>query len=69
MKKEELQQLQDSSKEELANKLLELREEQFKLKMRHKSGQLEQTSELRKIKRNIARVKQISSFNKLNKVK
>ncbi len=66
MKKEELQILKDLSEVELTEKLLNLREEQFNLRMRHKSGQLEQTSELRKVRRSIARIKQISSLNKIS---
>ncbi len=43
MKKEALKELQVLPVEQLESKLIELREEQFKLRLRHKTGQLEQT--------------------------
>lgn len=58
MKKEALKALQALPVAELENKLIELREEQFKLRLRHKTGQLEQTHEVRRVRRDIARVKQ-----------
>lgn len=44
---------------ELEKTLLELLKEHFNLRMAHKSGQLSDTSKLRKIKKSIARVKTI----------
>ncbi|MGY0399048.1 MAG: 50S ribosomal protein L29 [Ostreibacterium sp.] len=64
MKKEELKTLQAMPVVELEGKLLELREEQFKLRLRHKTGQLEQTHEVRRVRRNIARVKQVIGTKK-----
>ncbi len=64
MKKEALKELQTMSVEELQNKLIELREEQFKLRLRHKTGQLEQTHEVRRVRRDIARVKQLIGAKK-----
>jgi large subunit ribosomal protein L29 len=41
---------------ELQNKNNELKEELFRLKIRHSSGQLESTANLGRIRRNIARI-------------
>ena len=49
--------LKDKSVEELNEELLNLLREQFNLRMQHSSGQLEKTDQLRKVRRNIARVK------------
>ncbi len=59
MKKEALKELQALPVDQLESKLIELREEQFKLRLRHKTGQLQQTHEVRRVRRDIARVKQI----------
>ncbi len=64
MKKEALKELQALSVEQLEDKLIELREEQFKLRLQHKTGQLEQTHEVRRVRRDIARVKQIIGSKK-----
>jgi large subunit ribosomal protein L29 len=42
---------------ELAGDLVELRREQFNLRMQRGTGQLTQTHQLRKVRRDIARVK------------
>jgi len=51
--------LKDKSVEELNAELLELLREQFNLRMQVSTGQLAQTHELRKVRRNIARVKTV----------
>ncbi|MBF5055655.1 50S ribosomal protein L29 [Alcanivorax sp. 521-1] len=51
--------LRDKSVEELRNHQLELLEEQFKQRMQLASGQLSQTHQLGKVRRDIARVKTI----------
>ena len=51
--------LKDKSVEELNEELLNLLRERFNLRMQHSSGQLEKTDQLRKVRRNIARVKTI----------
>ena len=51
--------LRDLSVEELATKEKEFREEEFKLRFRHATGQLEKTARLRILRREIARVKTI----------
>jgi large subunit ribosomal protein L29 len=51
--------LRDLSVEELATKEREFREEEFKLRFRHATGQLEKHARLRQLRRDIARVKTI----------
>jgi large subunit ribosomal protein L29 len=51
--------LRDLSPEELQTKEKEFREEEFKLRFRHATGQLEKTDRLRKVRKDIARVKTI----------
>ena len=51
--------LKDKSVEELNAELLNLLREQFNLRMQHTTGQLEKTDQLKKVRRNIARVKTI----------
>ncbi len=51
--------LKDKSVEELNAELLNLLREQFNLRMQHSTGQLEKTDQLKKVRRNIARVKTI----------
>jgi len=51
--------LRDLSVEELAAKEKEFREEEFKLRFKHATGQLEKTDRLKKLRHDIARVKTI----------
>tara|TARA_B100002049_G_scaffold17754_1_gene12079 strand:+ start:168 stop:359 length:192 start_codon:yes stop_codon:yes gene_type:complete len=51
--------LKEKSVEELNAELINLLREQFNLRMQHTTGQLEKTDQLRKVRRNIARVKTI----------
>ena len=51
--------LRGKSREELEAELLELREEQFKLRMQHATDQLGQHHLLRKTRRDIARLKTV----------
>jgi large subunit ribosomal protein L29 len=51
--------LRDLSAEELAAKEKQFREEEFKLRFKHATGQLEKTARLRLLRREIARVKTI----------
>lgn len=51
--------LKEKSVEELNAELINLLREQFNLRMHHTTGQLEKTDQLRKVRRNIARVKTI----------
>ncbi len=49
--------LQNKTIVELKEELIALRKEQFNLRMQFKLGQLRDTSMLRKVRRNVARVK------------
>jgi len=51
--------LRDKSVEELNKTLLEVREEQFKLRMAKATGQLGQSHLLKQAKRDVARVKTV----------
>ena len=51
--------LKKKNNEELNNMLLELRREQFNLRMQKGSGQLSKPSEVRRVRRDIARIKTI----------
>jgi large subunit ribosomal protein L29 len=51
--------LREKSVEELNKQLLDLREEQFKLRMQKSTGQLGQTHLLKQNQRDIARVKTV----------
>ncbi|GIX34032.1 MAG: 50S ribosomal protein L29 [Lysobacterales bacterium] len=55
----EAKDLRNKSKSELEAELLDLRKEQFSLRMQKASGQLKQTHELRRVRRDIARVKTV----------
>ncbi|MGX5175050.1 50S ribosomal protein L29 [Aliikangiella sp. IMCC44653] len=51
--------LKDKSVEELQSELIELRKEQFNLRMQRATGQSEQSHTLKNVRRNIARVKTV----------
>ncbi|MGB4881457.1 MAG: 50S ribosomal protein L29 [Neisseria sp.] len=51
--------LKDKSVEQLNTDLLDLLKAQFGLRMQHATGQLAKNSELKKVRRDIARVKTI----------
>ncbi len=53
--------LREKSVEELNAELLGLLREQFNLRMQHATGQLTQTNQLKLVRRNIARVKTITT--------
>ncbi len=59
--------LRGKSPEELDKQLLELRQEQFKLRMQKATGQLGQTHLLRQAQRDIARVKTVLGEKKAGK--
>ena len=61
MKANELRKLNDN---ELASKLAELVESHFNMRFQHRTGQLENTSRLKQIKREIARLKTIQMEKK-----
>ena len=52
-----IKEIKDKSAEELNQHLLDLRKEQFNLRMQKGSGQLTQPHQLRRVRRDIARTK------------
>lgn len=54
-----IHELRGRSAEELQTQLLELRKEQFNLRMQKGSGQLSQPHQLRRVRRDIARTKMV----------
>jgi len=52
-----LSELRNKSKEELESELLNLKKEAFNLRFQVSSGQLENSSRIRYVRRNIARIK------------
>ena len=61
----ELADLRKKSLEQLNAELISARESQFGLRIKHKTGQLNETSELRKIRKKIAMIKTIMNEVKL----
>ncbi|MCO7224991.1 50S ribosomal protein L29 [Pleionea sp. CnH1-48] len=55
------QELREKSVDELKDELVALSKEQFNLRMQHATGQLNQTHQLKQVRRNIARVKTLLS--------
>ena len=53
--------LKEKSAEQLNETLVDLLKQQFGLRMQHATGQLGQTSEIKRVRRDIARVKTIIS--------
>ncbi|MEE8528828.1 MAG: 50S ribosomal protein L29 [Gammaproteobacteria bacterium] len=53
------QQLREMSTQELGEELLNLRREQFNLRMQQATGQLARPDRYRRVRRNIARVKTV----------
>ena len=51
--------LKEKSVEQLNEVLVDLLKQQFGLRMQHATGQLGKTSEIKKVRRNIARVKTV----------
>ena len=60
----ELKKLKEKSPADLQTHLLDLRREQFSLRMQKGTGQLNQTHQLRNVRREIARVKMLLGANK-----
>jgi large subunit ribosomal protein L29 len=59
--------LRDKSPAELDESLLELRKEQFNLRMQQGTGQLSRPSEMKRVRREIARVKTVLNEMKAGK--
>lgn len=51
--------VREKTNEELAKQIEDLSEELFRLKVKHSIGQLEQTANIRKTRRNVARIKTV----------
>ena len=58
-----VQELLGKSADELTDELLQLKKEQFNLRFQAASGQLENTTRQRQVRRDIARVKTVMSAN------
>lgn len=54
-----ISEIREKSAEELQTQLLDLRREQFNLRMQKGSGQLTQPHQLRRVRRDIARTKHV----------
>jgi large subunit ribosomal protein L29 len=54
-----IKEIKDLSPEELKQKEKDLREEMFRLRMRHAAGQLESSASLKNARKEIARVKTV----------
>ena len=61
----EFAELKNKSSKELEAELMVAREDQFTLIIKHKTGQLNETSQLRDVKKKIARIKTLINANKL----
>ncbi|ADV28161.1 ribosomal protein L29 [Pseudoxanthomonas suwonensis 11-1] len=59
-----INELREKSADELKAHLLDLRKEQFSLRMQRATGQLTKTHETRRVRREIARVKTLLGANK-----
>lgn len=59
--------LRKKNNEELNNMLLELRREQFNLRMQKGSGQLSKPSEVKRVRRDVARIKTIMNESSMGK--
>ena len=63
--KKELADLRKKNLEQLNAELMSVRESQFGLRIKHKAGQLNETSELKKSRRKIAMIKTLINEVKL----
>ena len=61
----EITDLRKKNLEKLDSDLISAREDQFGLRMKHRTGQLNETSELKKVRRKIAQIKTIIKEIKL----
>ena len=62
----ELKEIREQSVQDLAARKHELREESFHLRIQQQSGQLEKPSQLRAIRREIARIETVLNQKKKN---
>lgn len=62
-----VQDIRNTETQELLNKVEEYKKELFGLRFQHATGQLEDTARIRKVKKNIARIKTIIRERELDK--
>lgn len=62
----DIKELRSQSPDQLQSHLLDLRKEQFNLRMQKGSGQLSQPHQLRRVRREIARTKMVLGESKAN---
>ncbi|NOY68652.1 MAG: 50S ribosomal protein L29 [Deltaproteobacteria bacterium] len=62
----EAKEIRALTKEEMDSKVVDLVETYFNLRFQHKTGQLENSSRLKQVRRDIARVKTIRRQNQQN---
>ncbi|MDT8311234.1 MAG: 50S ribosomal protein L29 [Methylophaga sp.] len=53
--------IRQKSAEDVAKELTELHKEQFNLRMQHATGQLQRSTELKRVRRDIARIKTVQT--------
>jgi large subunit ribosomal protein L29 len=61
--------VKDMTPDQLQDELLKLKKEQFNLRFQGASGQLEKTSRMRQVRRDIARIKTIQRQREVAQVK
>jgi len=61
-----IKEIKDLSQDELKQKEKDLREELFRLRMRHAAGQLESPASMKHVSKDIARVKTVLSEKEAN---
>ncbi len=61
-----VKEIREMSADELNQKLASLKEELFSLRFQHATGQLENTTRIRDIKKTIARIKTVQRENAVN---
>ena len=57
--------LKEMTMEELDQQLVEIKKEQFNLKLQHVSGQLENPARIKELRRSVARIKTIQNVKKV----
>ena len=67
--KNEIAELRKKKSDQLEAELITIREEQFKLRIKHKTGQLNETSDLKKLRTKIAKIKTVMNEIKLKENK
>ncbi|MEE0966288.1 MAG: 50S ribosomal protein L29 [Bacilli bacterium] len=62
-----VQDIRNTETQELLNKVEEYKKELFGLRFQHATGQLEDTARMKKVKKNIARIKTVIRERELDK--